>query len=247
MNRRVVLLSLCLLGGFAAAPAGAAQVAIVVRDKTSGQPVPCRIHLQNAAGKAQRAPDLPFWFDHFVCPGKVTLDLDAGKYAIAIERGPAYSRVADTLEVKDKAVAFTFEIARLVDLSAEGWWSGDLHVHRPVAAMELLMRAEDLHIAPVITWWNKRNLWEGQQLPADPLVRCDGNRFYHVMAGEDEREGGALLYFHLRKPLAIASATREYPSPMKFVGEALLLEDVWIDIEKTLTVPDFGATGPQRR
>jgi hypothetical protein len=225
-----MLASLVLVG--LVAPADAAQVEIVVRDKKSRQPVPCRIHLKNAAGKPQRAPDLPFWFDHFVCPGQVNLELDAGKYRIEIERGPEYSRLAESLEIQGKAAKFMFEVERLVDLSAKGWWSGDLHVHRPVAAMELLMRAEDLHVAPVITWWNKQDLWAGKKIPADPLVRFDGNRFYHVMAGEDERQGGALLYFNLRKPLAIASPNREYPSPMKYVAEARLNEDVWIDIEK---------------
>src|SRR5262249_5727487 len=149
------------------------------------------------------------------------------------------------LEVKDKAARFTFAVERLADLAAEGWWSGDLHVHRPVAAVELLMRAEDLHVAPVSTWWNKQNLWAKQALPANPLVRFDGNRFYHVMAGEDEREGGALLYFNLRRPLAIASPSKEYPSPMKYVAEANLLGDVWIDIEKPFwwDVPLWLASG----
>src|SRR5215831_8129956 len=96
-----MLASLVLVG--LVAPADAALVEIVVRDRKSGQPVPCRIHLKNAAGKPQKAGDLPFWFDHFVCPGTVKLDLDAGKYTIEIERGPEWSRVADTLEVKDRA------------------------------------------------------------------------------------------------------------------------------------------------
>jgi hypothetical protein len=212
----------------------AAEVEITVRDKKSGQPMPCRIHVKDAAGKPQRAGELPFWFDHFVTPGSARLQLKPGKYTIEIERGPEYVRIADIFEVKDKGdTKLAYELSRLVDLSAEGWWSGDLHVHRPVEAMELLMRAEDLHVAPVITWWNKKNLWDGKKLPADPLVRCDGKRFYHTMAGEDEREGGALLYFHLKKPLAIASNSKEYPSPMKFVQQARLMEDdVWIDIEK---------------
>src|SRR6267142_6420600 len=132
-------------------PGRPTEVEIVVRDKHNGQPVPCRIHLKNAAGKPLRAGDLPFWFDHFVCAGNVKLDLDAGKYRIEIERGPEYSRVAESLEVNDKAAKLAFEIERLIDLGADGWWSGDLHVHRPAAAMELLMRADDLHIAPVIT------------------------------------------------------------------------------------------------
>jgi len=214
--------------------AGGVEVEITVRDKKSGQPVPCRIHLKDSAGKPQRAGELPFWFDHFVCPGTAQVQLSPGKYTIEIERGPEYVRIGASFDVKlGEDMRLAYQMERCVDLAAAGWWSGELHVHRPVAAMELLMRAEDLHVAPVITWWNKKNLWADKKLPSNPLVRFDGNRFYHLMAGEDEREGGALLYFNLKKPLAIAAASREYPSPLKFVEAAYLLdEDVWIDIEK---------------
>ena len=42
--------------------------------------------------------------------------------------------------------------------------------------------------------------------------------FYAIL--RDERQGGALLYFGLGRPLAITGAAREYPSPMKFLLEA---------------------------
>jgi hypothetical protein len=119
----------------------------------------------------------------------------------------------------------------VVDLSEEGWWSGELHVHRSLEDIELLMRAEDLHVAPVITWWNANSEWRSRALPADPLVQFDGNRFYHQMGGEDERAGGALLFFNLAQPLKISGAEREYPSPMKFLGQAHQ-EGAWVDIEK---------------
>src|SRR5438270_4578408 len=132
----------------------AAPVEITVRDKKSGQPAPCRIHLKDSAGKPQRAPGLPFWFDHFVCAGTVKLELEPGKYTIEIERGPEHARVKSLLVIGDKPAKFSFQLERLLDLGSEGWWSGDLHVHRLVSDIELLMRAEELHIAPVITWWN---------------------------------------------------------------------------------------------
>ena len=84
------------------------------------------------------------------------------------------------------------------------WYSGETHVHRPVEQIELLMRAADLHVAEVITWWNNTNLWQSRPLPESTIVRFDGNRFYDLLAGEDERGGGALLFFQLRQPLSIA-------------------------------------------
>jgi hypothetical protein len=163
-----------------------------------------------------------------------------------VERGPEYSVAAGTFSViAGKPAKLAVELERLVNLAAEGWWSGDLHVHRPIEEIELLMRAEDLHIAPVITWWNNRNLWADRPLPDRLTTQFDGNRFYDRMAGEDEREGGALLYFHLPRPLAITGATREYPSPMRFLAEARRHDRAWVDIEKPFwwDVPTWLATG----
>ncbi len=135
-------------------------------------------------------------------------------------------------------------LRRAVDMASEGWWSGELHVHRPMKDIELLMQAEDLHVAPVITWWNQRNEWTDKPLPMEPLVRFDEDRFYHLLAGEDEREGGALLFFNLRQPLAIATKNREHPSPMKFLKQAKAAGG-WIDIEKPFwwDVPIWLASG----
>jgi hypothetical protein len=65
------------------------------------------------------------------------------------------------------------------------------------------------------------------------------------MAGEDEREGGALMYFHLRRPLPIAGSTREYPSPMEFIAAARRHDGAWIDVEKPFwwDVPVWLASG----
>jgi hypothetical protein len=144
----------------------------------------------------------------------------------------------------NQTLALQARLERLENLSGEGWWSGELHVHRPVEDMQLLMRAGDLHVAPVITWWNKQNLWATNQ-PGRLQVQFDGNRFYHVMGGEDEREGGALLYFHLNEPLPITRASREYPSSAKFLADARQRRGVWVDIEKPFwyDVPVWLAAG----
>jgi hypothetical protein len=221
----------------AAAPVGGQTISVPVtlhfRESNSERPVACRVHLRDPAGKAVRAPALPFWKDHFVCSGDLTVSLAPGRYSYEAERGPEYQVTTNVFLVTTGAPPnLTNHLQRLVDLAKEGWWSGDLHVHRPLSEIELLMRAEDLHIAPVITWWNTQNLWVTNPAPANPLARFDGNRFYHVMGGEDERAGGALLYFHLKQPLKIAEAKREFPSPMKFLAAARAEGAVWVDIEK---------------
>lgn len=207
------------------------EFTIRVIDKDTGKPVACRMHLKNPAGKVQKIPNLPFWKDHFVFDGEITFKLPKGTYNFEIERGPEYRdwKGYFTLEngSKDKR---TIELHRACNMAEEGWWSGDLHIHRSPKEIELLMRAEDLHVAPVITWWNDKNEY---QAPTDgPVRQFDGDRYYDSSAGEDEREGGALLYFRLPEPLAITGASREYPSPMKFLLQAREQSAAWIDVEK---------------
>ncbi len=209
------------------------ELRLTILDSVTGKPVPCRIHLKDAAGKPVRRGGLPSWHDHFVCDGLAKLELPPGAYSYEIDRGPEYRLATGRLTVAEQTPQeITNRLQRLVDLSKDGWWSGELHVHRPLRDIELLMRAEDLHVAPVITWWNANSEWNKRAVPSTVLVPFDGNRFYHLMGGEDERAGGALLYFNLAQPLPISGAEREYPSPMKFLADAHRLEGVWVDIEK---------------
>jgi len=234
--RRSVVAAACLAAivvlGEVLPAAEVGKLQISVADQR-GQALPCRIHLADGAGKTVSAKNLPSWNDHFVCPGSVSLELPAGAYRLEVERGPEYEQHAARFSLaggEEKKIAVGLK--RIADLAAAGWFSGDLHVHRPVEQMELLMQAEDLCVAPTITWWNNTNLWSNRPLPTDPVMRYPGPRFCDAMAGEDEREGGAIMYFRCRRPLAITGAQREYPSPMKFIAEARKLPRVWIDVEK---------------
>ncbi|MEW6304834.1 MAG: CehA/McbA family metallohydrolase [Verrucomicrobiota bacterium] len=208
------------------------SIRFIVRDYQTRELIPCRIHFKDASGQPVRAPGLPFWRDHFVCPGEAAIILSPGDYTYEIERGPEYRPAGGKVTAAPGSADVSVDLLRLATLAREGWWSGDLHVHRPVKDIELLMRAEDLHVAPVITWWNKQNPWRTETPPRVPLVLFDGNRAYDVMAGEDEREGGALLFFHLNGPLPVAGASREYPSPMTFLAQARQQAGAWVDVEK---------------
>jgi len=210
-----------------------ATVRVVVLDAGTDESLPCGVHVKDANGKPVQPKGLPFWHDHFVCAGSAELDLAPGTYAYEIDRGPEYVLATGRLAIGQvNPPALTNRLRRLVNPAKEGWWSGDLHVHRRPEEMELLMQAEDLHVAPVITWWNNQDAWRNRPRPVNPLVRFDGDRFYHLMGGEDERAGGALLYFNLNAPLEIMGAQPEYPSPMKFLLAARRHPGTWVDVEK---------------
>jgi hypothetical protein len=209
------------------------EVHFTIYDAASGETVPCRIHLVNSEGKPQLPNHLPSFYDHFCCDGNEALDLPAGKYQYVIERGPEYKRYSGSFEINNGGLTeVTQKIHRISDMASMGFWSGELHIHRPVKDIELLMQAEDLHVAPVLTWWNRTNIWNGSKLPDKRIAEFDGQRFCDLLAGEDERRGGAFMYFNMQKPIDITKAESEYPCPLHFIEQAKLQPDVWIDIEK---------------
>jgi hypothetical protein len=184
------------------------------------------VHLYDAANAPVRpqSPALPFWKDHFVCDGSAELMVSEGEYRYEIERGPEWSAAVKKFTAKaGEVIRIQEKLARIADLAAEGWWSGETHVHRARADVPLLMRAEDLHVASVLTWWNDSDEWQAAPPPAEPVTNFDGTRFFHVVGGEDERQGGALLFHNLKQPLRLArfpGKTREWPSSAKFLDDA---------------------------
>lgn len=192
-----------------------------------------RAHITDLLGRVVKVTEYPWWHDHFVFPGTATVSLPEGDYRVAVERGPEHVPCAAAFSIRpERETDVSVEIKRFVDMPARGWWPGDLHVHRPPEDIELLMCAEDLHIAPVITWWNNRNYWANRSIPKNPLVQFDGNRFYDLMAGEDERNGAAFLYFNQRKPTDLSQCDKEFPSPLTIGLSSKESGGNWIDIEK---------------
>src|SRR5204863_2916169 len=126
----------------------------------NGRPVPCRIHLYDSAGQTPKIPGWPSWNDHIVCDVAASLEIPAGKYRFEIERGPEYTTVSGELAVTPgELVKLQADIVHFADLKTEGWWSGELHVHRPIEDVELMMRGEDMYVTQVTTWLNNLSHW----------------------------------------------------------------------------------------
>ena len=200
------------------------KLEIKVVDYDTGQPLACRIHLTNQAGKVQKPPKVPFWHDHFVVDGSLTLKLPNGNFNFVAERGPEYLVVTGHFEILDFAEdSKTITLRRFVDMSKEGWWSGDLEVERPKKEIELLMRGDDLHVAELVTWGNLKDLTksgtagkstaaaaDASPPGAGPLVLFGDDRCYHSQAGLlAGPEGACWCWGSLgRRPRPRSQATR---------------------------------------
>jgi hypothetical protein len=221
----VAALAIIVAGAQGIARAGVGgRLEIKVVDHDTGEPLACRIHLTNQSGKVQKPPKVPFWHDHFVIDGSLMLRLPSGNFNFVVERGPEYLVVTGHFEIHDFAQdTKTVSLRRFVDMSKEGWWSGDLEVHRPKKEIELLMQADDLHVAELVTWGNPKDPLKPAATPAasdaktspfkeppakapdaaaaidsrspagDPLVLFADQRCYQSLAGVVRRPGGSLL------------------------------------------------------
>src|SRR5687768_15007481 len=83
-----VLFVLTLSGPNALAAGG--KLVLSVTDAETGEPIACRLHLKNQAGRPVKALRQPFFHDHFVFDGQIKLELPRGNYTFELERGPEY-------------------------------------------------------------------------------------------------------------------------------------------------------------
>ena len=215
------------------AEAASGQLELTVVDRKTKQPIACRMHLRTAAGRPYRPKKVPFWHDHFAFPGKITLKLPLGEYFFELERGLEYversgrftiNRYADDSEEVD--------MLRFVEMSSHGWWSGDLDVRRPAGDIELLMMADDLHVAPLVAWGNDARKQGSRSRPETPLVRFDGDRFYHLLAGAHACPGGSFLLLNVPAPLELGDGREAYPPTLVPLEQVRQQDGAWIDMTR---------------
>jgi hypothetical protein len=209
------------------------QLALTVVEQATGKPTACRMHLKSAAGRPKLPKKVPAWDDHFVVPGQIVLKLPVGAYTFEIDRGPEYKIVTGHFTIANFADdSNQVKLVRGADMASEGWWSGDLDVHRPPKDIELLMQAEDLHVVPLITWGNDHNVWPAGGAPKEPLVRFDENRYCHLLGGQHVRPGGTLSYFNLSTPLKLGPPNAEFPPIVQALEKIRSQPGAWVESSK---------------
>ncbi|HXY07324.1 MAG TPA: CehA/McbA family metallohydrolase [Terriglobales bacterium] len=221
-------------------------------------PVAARVYLRDAHDRPLFAPHTLHYAHsnkfgsefHFVAPhGAFSIQLPAGKYLIRIEHGKEYRALSETIFLPQAgSVTKAFHLQRWTDMAAQGWYSGDMHVHAMLQDLPTLMEAEDLNMALPITAWRL----PGGLLQTDPqlndcLAKADSdgalsvsdNRWLSCVNEELESWSSSLLVSHLGR------ATLPLRYPYAKFGQEAHERGAFTDSEKAtaLELPATAALG----
>lgn len=247
---------LCLPDAFAQDPKGAIKGRIV--EAETGKALAARLYVKSDEGKwfiaKSQSPDgsaVEYRKERSGTISEVHTTLSAhpfvvaslkpGKYTLTVERGKEYIPVEKTIEVKDEPVDVSIELSRWIDMPARGWYSGDTHIHRPVAELLNAVPAEDLNVALPMTYWvttshtSPRASDKSVKAEVKPeLIKIDAthviypvNTEYEIFTVEGKKHtlGAVLILNH-------KTALEEGTPPARPIAERARREGAILDLEK---------------
>jgi hypothetical protein len=110
-----------------------------------------QINLRSAYDEGKAWPGKGAWISW--TDGKYSTQIPSGKYQLVLYKGPEYHVVDKTITIEPgKTNAIKVAMKRWRDLSAEGWYSGDLHLHidrfekKDNQLVAQILEAEDLNV-----------------------------------------------------------------------------------------------------
>lgn len=198
----------------------------IVDSAQNGRPTPARVYLTDAKGNFLRPEGViayererfGFAERHFVPPsGRFRVELPEGSYFLEVEKGKEYIPVRRRVRVRAQGrTLIRIVLERWVDAVSLGWYSGDLHLHRPLRDTPTLMEAEDLNVTTPITRWRYAN---------EP-VRVDPDLDKYLAAAQPD----AAYHISERRLFLVVNEELEPP-------EAAILTHGWTQPESELQYP----------
>jgi len=215
---------------------GAATMDLYLR--SGGKPTAARVYLIDESGKAHLAAEAVTYSrrgeDHSVIDQSAVIPLPPGKYRVRAEKGAEFRPAEKAVELTaGEPVRVDLDIPRFYNMNEQGWYSGDLHIHRDPEEMPLLVRAEELNIGPAITRHLGGSRPPSAAYPTVPFVQVPGGYFVSGQNQEVERLGkghGAVVLLNTPQP-ADANMTALYPMEADFCRHARA-QAGFVDAEK---------------
>lgn len=151
----------------------AAQTMVELRgtivDANTNQPLAARVYLKSDDGKwyfARSADPQGSAVEYRKERGKQSVEMHttlsahpfaatvpAGKYTLTVERGKEYLPDELLIDLTAGPKSVTVRLKRWIDMAAQGWYSGETHVHRALGDLPTAMLADDLNVALPLTYW----------------------------------------------------------------------------------------------
>lgn len=147
------------------------QVTALITDADSGEWLPARVYITDTHGKSwfvesadPQGSAFPYreqWvplagseeLHTTVSPHPFRVQLPKGEYTLVIERGKEYLPLTRQFSVGNHSIRLQLALQRWSHLAADGWYSGETHVHRRIRELPNVMLAEDLNVAFPVTFW----------------------------------------------------------------------------------------------
>src|SRR4051812_20073829 len=151
---------------FAAEPATPSRLWVRLQDE-QGRPITARVYLRTEKGE-YLIPEGSIGRGRrerfFHARGQFQAVLPPGKYTVEATKGFEYEPVTKSLnltflELNDRTTTETITLKRFIDVPAQGWFSGDVHMHpnhregglyMTMEDCELLAAGEDIRVANLL-------------------------------------------------------------------------------------------------
>jgi hypothetical protein len=228
-------------------------------DAGTRQPVAARLYIQSAdtewffaVSAATNGVAIPYARTNWINPHSVEchttlsahpfrIELPPGRYTFTVERGKEYHPLVQSVVVAGSPLQLKLPLRRWVDLAKRGWFSGDGHLHRPLAELPTLLLAEDLNVALPQTYWvtkafapptsgdkNTETEIPGKLIYADAThVIWPRNTEYEISTvGDRDHNLGAVFIVNHKEPFTLGAP------PMRPVAEAAHRQGALLDMDK---------------
>ena len=195
---------------------------VTVLDDDTGRPVPCRAHFRSPEGipyqpyghHNQVNSNLDTWhvdiggdlrlgqITYAYIDGKCQGWLPRGEVIVDVARGFEYEPLRTRVKIEPGQQDLTLRLKRWVNMNAQGWYSGDSHVHfLSTQGSHTESQGEDLNIVNLLpSQWG--NLFTNtEDFTGRPSISQDGNNIVYV--GQENRQHflGHLILWGLKEPV----------------------------------------------
>jgi hypothetical protein len=197
-------------------------VHVTVVDDATGQPVPCRVHFRSPEGVPYQphghhnhvAQNLESW--HYDVGGDVRLGnttyayidgtcqgwLPRGEVQVDVARGFEYEPLRQAVRIDPGQRELTLRLRRNTDLAAQGWWSGDSHVHfLSTAGAQLEQRGEDLKVVNLLQAQWGALFTNTEDFTGRPSIIDGGDYVTYVGQENRQHQLGHMLLWGLKEPV----------------------------------------------